>query len=191
MIAHPILVIQPVLPIVAGVAAGAAAVPLINAASDLLRSPMGYPLNITIVLADDGHDVQVGKFEIRLHTLLFKQKLKMNHIELSPGGLYSFFVYSEYEIGDMRYVELEWKKRSWTDLLSSWGIHVNHIILDPMYIQDPSARAASVKRLCARQVPFNLWHKEDVDFSCPCQYKGCPCLQQRIDSSQNKGHDLV
>ena len=142
--------------------------PLFNAATGFLHSPMGYPMNITIVLADDGHEVQIGKFELELHTLLFKQKLKMNHMELVPGRAYSFHVYSKYEIQDIRYVELEWKKKSWTNLTGSWGIHVNHVILDPVYMQDPVARAANVRRFCARKVPFNMWHKKNVDFQYLC-----------------------
>ena len=127
-------------------------------------------MNITITLADDGHESQIGKFEIKLHTLFFKQKVKLNgyHIQLTPGTSYYFMIYSEYQIQDIRYVELKWKKRSWTNLLGSWAIHVDSITLDPVYMSDPMARASNTRRLCARKRPFNLWHKEEADFEYPC-----------------------
>lgn len=134
----------------------------------MMRGPLGYPLNVTVVLADDGHDEQVGKFDMELHTLLFKQKVKLHHVLMRAGNSYSFVVYSKYEIEDIRYVELEWKKRSWTNFFGSWTIHVLHVILDPVYLQDYGARMANTRRLCARKVPVNMWHKEDVDFSYPC-----------------------
>ena len=155
------------------VAAPIVAVPVFTAASSGarftgVRENLAY--NVTISLTDDKHVDQEGKVYITVFVPGLKQELKLTPepVHLKAGKNYSYLMNAAYRIERIESIGLEWKKRPGTNIFGSSKIHVNNVLLDPMYITNSTERAAQVKRFCASQVPLELRSEVKTRFSVKC-----------------------
>jgi len=133
-----------------------------------IRENLGY--NVTVSLADDKHTDQEGKLYITLFVPGFKQELKLTPepVDLKSGKSYSYLINAGYRVDRIDSITLEWKKKPGTNIFGSSKIHVNHVILDPLYINNSTERAGAVKKFCSNQIPLELRTEVKARFMVKC-----------------------
>ena len=130
-----------------------------------------YPYNITVIIPDDNHDRQEGKLWVILEGNQFQHEIKLtpHSTPLRPGNSYSFYVNAPYPVERLESVLLQWKKKSYSNLLGSSALHVKAVILEPAYVTG-TVRTSSTKKFCADSDPVEMTTEVRYKFWISCSF---------------------